>query len=67
MPDNEYRERVYWTGPKRHHKCDDCLKCNYQPYCQDIVEAEVETEPLYIDRGLLDIEVDCEDSDSTAW
>ena len=36
-PDQQWRERVYWTGPVRHTDRDEFL-CHYYPFCTDTVE-----------------------------
>ena len=54
QPGDDWRERVYWTGPARHYQRNQYLECHFPPYCV-VVEDEVEPE---------DIEVD---EDSTAW
>ena len=44
VPDRDWRERVYWTGPARHFDRNKYLQCHYPPHCVDIVEVEEEEE-----------------------
>ena len=61
VPDNDHRERVFWTGPTRFHNCDDYFKCYYEPYCQDTVKIEEEVEPSVVESVVDDNEY------STVW
>lgn len=54
VPDSEYRERVYYSGPERHFNRDEyfneVFNCYEEPYCQVIADVqEVEEEPLEVE------------------
>ena len=53
---NQWKERVYWTGPAQYYQRNEYLQCHYPPYCVNIVEEVAEEEEH--------IEVD---EDSTVW
>lgn len=44
VPGQEWRERVYWTGPARTHNRNEYFQCHYPPYCHVVEEVEEDAE-----------------------
>ena len=50
QPGDDWRERVYWTGPAQYYQRNEYFECHYPPHCVVVVEEEEEPEDIVVDE-----------------